>query len=57
MKNQNTQETELEFRVRFKEEIGIDYLEALDILKKMKQESELKWNQLLLRQGLSNKGN
>ena len=52
----NTQETELEFRIRFKKDYGIDYLEALDRLKKMKEQSELKWQQTLVKYGLINKG-
>ena len=46
--DQDTQENELEFRIWFRDEFGMDYLEALEKLKNMKQESERKWQQSLM---------
>ena len=43
---------ELEFRILFKKEYGIDYLDALDKFKQFKQENERSWNQLLLKHRL-----
>jgi hypothetical protein len=44
--------SEIEFRVSFRDEYGIDYLEAINALKKRKQETEREWNQLLVRLNL-----
>ncbi len=41
-------QNEIEFRLMFRREYGIDYLEALDRLKKQRQKTETKWNQLLV---------
>lgn len=47
----NTQD-ELEFRLKFREEYGIDYIEVIDNLKRRKQESEARWNQVLMENNL-----
>ena len=55
MKNQlNSQESinELNFRVEFKSDYGIDYLEALDKIKQMKQSTARNWHQVLVKNKL-----
>jgi len=49
--NSNSQSAikELEFRVWFKEQFSIDYLEAVKLLNDRKAESNRQWNQLLTR--------
>ena len=41
--------SELEFRIKFREEYGIDYLDAVDIVKRTRERTELEWNQLLIK--------
>ena len=47
-KKEDDIQNEIEFRLMFRREYGIDYLEALDRLKKQRQKTETKWNQLLV---------
>ncbi len=47
-------ESEIDFRIRFKKEYGIDYLEALDKLKTRKEESERRWINTLISHGVIN---
>jgi len=49
LKQNLTQEEDLKFRIKFKEEYGIDYYEAVDNLNKTKQQSARDWNDLLMR--------
>jgi len=57
MKQQHSKEAqninELEFRIHFRSEFGVDYLEALDQLNNDKKETERKWNQTLTKYGLT----
>lgn len=51
MKNrniQNSKESDLAFRIAFREEFGVDWNEAFDDLHKDKEETERKWQQTLL---------
>lgn len=48
MSNNSVQE-EIEFRIQFKQEYGIDYNEALQRLKEQKKESERKWQNTLIK--------
>ena len=50
--SQKNIENELEFRIEFKKEFGIDWQEAWGNLQKQKQESERKWNDTLVKHGL-----
>lgn len=43
---------ELKFRLDFRDEYGIDYNEAIDNLKRKKEESAARWNQILLKYNL-----
>ena len=44
---------EIQFRIDFKENFGIDYAEAVANFKKVNQESERGWNQLLIKHNLT----
>lgn len=51
----NSQEnikSELEFRVWFRDEFGIDYQEAIKTLKETEAETERRWHQLLVSNGV-----
>ena len=50
--SQTSIESEIEFRIRFKKEYGVDYLEALDKLKNRMEESERKWINTLISHGV-----
>lgn len=41
--------SEIDFRVDFKREYGIDYLTAIKKINEMKSNTERKWNDLLVR--------
>ena len=43
---------EIDFRIWFKNEYGMDYLEALHNLDEQKEESNRKWNQILVKYNL-----
>lgn len=40
---------ELEFRLLFREEFGVDYLEALNKIKNARAETNRKWNQVAIK--------
>ena len=42
----------LEFRIKFKDEFGLDYLDAIDQLNERKSETERNWHQLLVKYNL-----
>lgn len=44
----NSKEDELNFRIAFKEEFGVDWNEAWDRLHRQKEETERKWQQSLI---------
>ena len=44
--------SELEFRIEFRDEYGIDYQEALQELKERRHETERLWNQTLVKHGV-----
>jgi hypothetical protein len=44
--------SELEFRIDFRDEFGIDYQEALSDLKEKAYETERLWNQTLVKHGV-----
>lgn len=44
--------TEIEFRIEFKKDYGIDYLDAVNNLKQRKKESERKWKNILIKNGI-----
>jgi hypothetical protein len=44
--------SELEFRIDFRDEFGIDYQEALSDLKEKVYETERLWNQTLVKHGV-----
>ena len=50
--NQDHTKPSLEFRIKFKQEYGIDYLEAIDNLNRQKKENERKWLELLVKHGV-----
>ena len=43
---------EIQFRIDFQKNFGIDYAEAVANFKKVSQESERGWNQLLIKHNL-----
>lgn len=43
---------EIEFRLQFKEDYGIDYLEAIERLNKRKRDSERRWINMLIKNGV-----
>lgn len=47
-----TPEEELQFRIDFKNDFGIDYLEACDRLRKMHVKSERNWRNTLIKYGV-----
>lgn len=44
----------LEFRIWFKDEFGIDYLDALEKLRDDQRETERNWHQVLVKYNLIN---
>ena len=51
--SQTNIKSDLEFRIEFKKEYGIDYFEAVDNLNKRKEESDRKWRNILTRYGIN----
>ena len=51
--NKNT-EVSIEFRIEFKKEYGIDYVEAVNRLKEQSKERERRWNELLIKHKVIN---
>ena len=51
MKNHHSQKdiSEIEFRIQFKEEFGIDYLDAVNNMQEFKNENIRRWQQLLIK--------
>jgi hypothetical protein len=47
-------ETEIDFRIWFRDEFGIDYLEAVKLIKERKSETERVWRQVLVEHGVIN---
>jgi len=50
--SQNNIKNELEIRVWFKSEFGIDYLDAVNQIKQTRKETERRWHQLLVKYNL-----
>lgn len=44
--------SEIEFRIWFRKEFGIDYLEAVEKLNQRKKESERNWQNMLIKNGI-----
>ena len=49
---QESTKSELEFRLWFRDEFGIDYLEAVKTLQERKKETERLWRQILVKHGV-----
>ena len=49
--SQKNTRSELEFRIWFRDEFGIDYQEAVKALKERRLETERRWHQLLVSRG------
>ncbi len=52
MDSQTSTKNELEFRLWFRDEFGLDYLEAVKLIKERKQETERAWHQVLVEHGV-----
>ena len=52
MVSRENTKNELEFRLWFRDEFGIDYLEALRLIKERKAETERVWRQVLVEHGV-----
>ncbi len=52
MDSQTSTKNELEFRLWFRDEFGLDYLEAVKLIKERKQETERVWHQVLVKHGV-----
>jgi len=46
--------SEIDFRIEFRKEYGIDYLEAVENLQARREESERKWQNVLISNGIAN---
>ena len=50
--SQESIKSELEFRLWFRDEFAIDYIDAIQTLSERKKESERLWRQLLVKHGV-----
>ncbi len=51
----HAEESELDFRVRFKDEYGVDYQEALDHIKRKQEKRNQWWHSVCVLHGWNNK--